>query len=309
MRPTGLLHTLERTGTGFKMEYFTVVQAARLLGISPRRLLRWEKIQFVPRSMHNENGSFYSFQDLISLKAASELISGGISLQQVTKSLEMIRKKFPDLKSLSELRFFAQNKTLLMRYNGMSFDPITGQLLMSFEDETAPPPRDFKSHKEEKNHLFWFEYGLRYDIEGKWKLSIKAYRRALQLNPTMADCWNNLATIYYRVGKKKKAIRYYLNALKINSNYKLAYYNLGNIFEEIKKYRVAVKMYMKAIELDSEYYDAHYNLALVYDKIQSYPEACHHWQIYLKFDSSSRWARYARDRVQQISHTLIVKNE
>lgn len=291
------------------MEYFTAIQASKLLGISPQRLRHWEKIQFVPRSIQNEKGSFYSFQDLVSLKAASELITAGISLQQVTRSLEMIRKKLPELKNLSELKCFAQNKTLLMRYNGLSFDPITGQLLMNFEDENRTQLKNFKSLKEEKNHLFWFEYGLRYDIEGKWKLAIKAYRKALQLNPTMADCWNNLATIYYRVGKKKKAIRYYLNALKINPSYKLAYYNLGNIFEEIKKFKIAVKMYLKAIELDSEYYDAHYNLALVYDKIHSYTEACHHWQIYLKFDSSSRWARYARDRVQHISRTLIVKND
>lgn len=291
------------------MEYFTTNQASKLLGISSRRLRHWEKIQFVPRSVQNDKGIFYSFQDLVSLKAAHELITAGISLQQVTRSLDMIRKKFPDLKNLSELKFFAHNKTLLMRYNGMSFDPITGQFLMNFETDAVPLPKNFKTFKEEKNHLFWFEYGLRYDIEGKWKLAIKAYRKALQLNPAMADCWNNLATIYYRVGKKKKAIRYYLNALKINASYKLAYYNLGNIFEELKKFKIAVKMYMKAIELDPEYYDAHYNLALVYDKIHSYPEACHHWQIYLKFDSVSRWARYARERVQQISRTLIVKND
>jgi tetratricopeptide (TPR) repeat protein len=291
------------------MEYFTIRQASKMLGIAPARLRRWEKIEFVPRSVQNENGSFYSFQDLIGLKAAAELIAGGISLQQVARSLDLIRKKFPELKNLSELKFFAKDRTLLMRYNGLSFDPVDGQLLLNFEEETRAEPKSFKNNREDKNHLFWFEYGLRYDIEGKWKLAVKSYRKALQLNPSMADCWNNLATIYYRVGRKKKAIRYYLNALKINPSYKLAYYNLGNIFEEIKKFKLAVKMYLKAIELDPEYYDAHYNLALVYDKIHAYPEACHHWQIYLKFDSASRWARYARDRVLQIGRTLIRKSD
>src|ERR1043166_864786 len=116
------------------MEYFTVKQASRMLGISPQRLRRWEKIQFVPRSLLTDKGAFYSFQDLISLKAAAELISGGISLQQVTRSLDFIKKKFPEIKNLSELKFFSQNNMLLMRYNGMSFNPITGQLLLSFED-------------------------------------------------------------------------------------------------------------------------------------------------------------------------------
>jgi tetratricopeptide (TPR) repeat protein len=283
------------------MEQFTVRHASKLLGISPRRLRHWEKIQFIPRSIQNETGSFYSFQDLISLKAAKELISGGISLHQVTRSLEMIRKKFPEIQMLSQLKFFSQNNTLLMRYNGLSFDPVTGQLLMSFEPDPPHEPASFKIPRKEQNHLQWFEHGLRYDIEGKWELAVKAYRKALQLNPTLADCWNNLATIYYRLGRKRKAIRFYLNALKINPSYKLAYYNLGNIFEEIRKYRLGIKMYLKAIELDPEYYDAHYNLALVYDKVHSYAEACHHWEIYLKFDSSSRWARYARDRVQEIN--------
>lgn len=263
----------------------------------------------MPRSVQTERGMFYSFQDLVSLKAAAELISGGISLQQVTRSLEEIKKRFPEIKSLSQLKFFSRNGLLFMRYNGISFDPVSGQMLMDFEQQIAIEPTSFKSPKKEKNHLFWFEYGLRYDIEGKWELAAKAYRKALQLNPTLADCWNNLATIYYRIGRKKKAIRYYLNALKINPSYKLAYYNLGNIFEEIRKYRLAVKMYLKAIELDSQYFDAHYNLALVYDRLHSYPEACHHWETYLKYDSSSRWAKYARDRVQDITRLVTIKRE
>jgi tetratricopeptide (TPR) repeat protein len=291
------------------LEQFTVRHASKLLLISPRRLRHWEKIQFIPRSIQTEKGNFYSFQDLVSLKAAKELISGGISLQQVTRSLDLIKKRFPEIKTLSQLKFFCQNNTLQMRYNGLSFDPVTGQLLMNFENEIPMEPANFKSQRKEKNHTQWFEYGLRSDIEGKWEVAVKAYRKALQLNPTLADCWNNLATIYYRIGRKKKAIRYYLNALKINPSYKLAYYNLGNIFEEIRKFRLAIKMYLKAIELDPEYFDAHYNLALVYDKVHSYAEACHHWERYLKFDSSSRWARYARDRVQEISKLMALPKD
>jgi len=280
-----------------------------MLGISPRRLRHWEKIQFISRSVTNEQGAFYSFQDLVSLRAAAALISGGISLQQVIRSLDLIRKKFPEIQGISELKFFSHQNTLMMRYNGLSFDPVNGQLLMNFEDQGTAVPKNFKAPKQERNHLFWFEYGLRYDIEGKWQLAVKAYRKALQLDPTLADCWNNLATIYYRIGKKKKAIRFYMNALKINSSYKLAYYNLGNIFEELKKFRTAVKMYLKAIELDPEYYDAHYNLALVYDKLHSYREACHHWEIYFRFDSASRWASYARERIQEISKGYVRKRE
>jgi tetratricopeptide (TPR) repeat protein len=291
------------------MEYFSVQQAARLLGISPRRLRHWDKIGFIPRTIENSDGCFYSFQDLVGLKAAVELIAGGISLQQVTRSLEFIRKKFPEIEKLSQLKFFARNNMLMMRYNGNSFDPISGQLLMSFEEDGPVAPKSFTSKKKERNQLFWFEYGLRYDIEGRWQLAVRAYRKALRMDPTLVDCWNNLATIYYRVGRKKKAVRFYRNALKINPGYKLAYYNLGNIFEEMKRYQPAVKMYLKAIELDANYYDAHYNLALVYDKTHCYPEACHHWGIYLKYDSSSRWARYARDRVQEISRVMVHNGE
>ena len=291
------------------MENFTIRHASRLVGISTRRLRHWEKIQFIPRSVQTDKGLFYSFQDLVGLKAAAELLSGGVSLQQVTRSMEEIKKRFPEIRSLSELKFFSRNNTLFMRFNGMSLDPVSGQMVMDFEEQQAIEPTSFRSKKKEKDHLFWFEYGLRHDVEGKWEIAVKAYRRALQLNPGLADCWNNLATIYYRIGKKNKAIRYYLNALKINPSYKLAYYNLGNIFEEIRKYRLAIKTYLKAIELDEQYFDAHYNLALVYDKVHSYAEACHHWEIYLKYDASSRWARYARERVQDLTRLVMVKRE
>jgi tetratricopeptide (TPR) repeat protein len=273
-------------------------------------LRSWEKLQFISRSIRTDEGLFYSFQDLVSLKAAAELISGGISLQQVTRSLDEIRRRFPEIKTLSELKFFALNGLLLMRYNGAALDPVSGQVLMDFEHQPATEPTSFKSPgKTERNHLYWFEFGLRHDIEGKWELAVKAYRKALKLNPALADCWNNLATIYYRIGRKKKAIRYYMNALKINPSYKLAYYNLGNIFEEIRKYKLAIKMYLKAIELDSQYYDAHYNVALVYDKIHSFAEACHHWEIYLRYDSDSRWARYARERIREIARQMVLHRE
>lgn len=287
-----------------QMDYFNIRHASKLLGISPARLRHWEKIQFLSRSIQTDEGCFYSFQDLVALKATIELISGGVSLREIAKTLDTIRKKFPEIQSLSQLKFFSKNNTLLMRYDGLTFDPLSGQLQMNFEDNLPPPAATFKSTSKEKNYLFWFEYGLRYDIEGRYDLAGKAYRKALQLNPALADCWNNLATIYYRRGKKRKAIRYYMNALKINPSYKLAYYNLGNIFEEIKKYRLAIKMYLKAIELDPEYFDAHFNLALVYDRLRSFPEACHHWEIYLKVDSISRWARYARERVAEINQVL-----
>jgi tetratricopeptide (TPR) repeat protein len=287
-----------------QMDYFNIRYASRLLGISTSRLRHWEKIHFLSRSIQTDAGCFYSFQDLVSLKAAIELIAGGVSLREIARTLEMIRKKFPEIQSLSQLKFFSKNNTLFMRYDGNTFNPLTGQLQMNFEDNLTPPAAVFKATSKEKKYLFWFEYGLRYDIEGRYDLAGKAYRKALQLNPSLADCWNNLATIYYRRGKKRKAIRYYLNALKINPSYKLAYYNLGNIFEEIKKYRLAIKMYHKAIELDPEYFDAHFNLALVYDRLRSFLEARHHWEIYLRIDSISRWARYARERVEEINQLL-----
>ncbi|HJZ13273.1 MAG TPA: MerR family transcriptional regulator, partial [Acidobacteriota bacterium] len=152
------------------MDYFSVQQASKMLGLSPGRLRHWEKIQFVTRSIRNDQGSFYSFQDLLSLKAASELISGGVSLKQVARSLDIIRKKFPEIKNLSELKFFSKHNRLFMRYNGLSFDPVSGQMLLNFEEEQKTIAKTFPSRHRGKDHLFWFEYGLRYDVEGKWQL-------------------------------------------------------------------------------------------------------------------------------------------
>jgi hypothetical protein len=35
------------------------------------------------------------------------LISGGVSLREIARSLEMIKKKFPEITSLSQLKFYS----------------------------------------------------------------------------------------------------------------------------------------------------------------------------------------------------------
>src|SRR5205085_2259922 len=72
-----------------------VKDVARLLDVQEARLRYWAQTGFVGPSIRREGRFFYSFQDLIGVKAAKELLAHGLPLQTVRKNLDALRAALP----------------------------------------------------------------------------------------------------------------------------------------------------------------------------------------------------------------------
>jgi len=67
--------------------------AARILGLSESKLRYWSQSGFVGPSLRRAGRQVYSFQDLVSVRAAKELVDRGFQPAAIRKALEQVRTK------------------------------------------------------------------------------------------------------------------------------------------------------------------------------------------------------------------------
>jgi tetratricopeptide (TPR) repeat protein len=150
-------------------------------------------------------------------------------------------------------------------------------------------------------------------LEAEWKgQAVEAeslYRKAIDLEPTMAEAWVNLGGILYDRKKFPEAFEAYQQALEIDPRYARAYYNVGNCFYEFGKFTKALDCYIKALKIDPLYAEAHFNIASIYENLGQRGKAFRHWKLYCQYrkgfkpDSSFRHAeqrmQYLKGRLRQ----------
>lgn len=95
----------------------------------------------------------------------------------------------------------------------------------------------------------WNNLGNAYSGEGNYQLAIKAFQRAIELNPTHLGAHHNLGVAYLRMGDFDQAIVWFKKAMAINplpqtyNELGLAYFRKGELEE-------ARQAWEKALELD-----------------------------------------------------------
>jgi len=104
-------------------------EAAEILRISRRRLQYWAQTDLIVPSAETPGGhGRYTFEDLVALKAAKQLIDSGVSVQRIRKSIRALRKILPTVeRPLAELVFVANGEVVLAFRDGAAFDAVSGQ--------------------------------------------------------------------------------------------------------------------------------------------------------------------------------------
>lgn len=81
---------------------------------------------------------------------------------------------------------------------------------------------------------------------------MKAYKRAIELNPRHFLAYNNLGTAYHALGDFKQALNSYENALQIKPDYAEAIFGLGVVYLELKDKDAALKRHERLTIIDIE---------------------------------------------------------
>jgi len=126
------------------------------------------------------------------------------------------------------------------------------------------------------------------EVRGDIMMARKMYRDAIDFYRPTADksavMANKTGIAYHQLGELDNAKKYYERAIKLNRSYPEAFNNLGTVHYAKKSYGNAIKSYEKALALTPEAAPVWTNLGTAYFARKKYPEALRAYQYALQLD-------------------------
>lgn len=98
---------------------FNTKQICRITGLTIRQVDYWDRSHFIKPSLKEASGPgssrLYTFSDLVQIKMTKTLLDGGVTLQKIRKSVNYLKKHFPDVKKpLAEMKFITDGETIFV---------------------------------------------------------------------------------------------------------------------------------------------------------------------------------------------------
>lgn len=277
----------------------------RILQISSRQLLGWERAGLIPVQEQ------YGFPELSQLRTLRELQHLRMSPRSIRNSVEAMQAVSGLSNPLLEAAVVRTGPRLAFRHRGAMFDPIRRQLLFDFEAGASlasgrraspvsmlPPSRTSGGRDPELQSLFL--RAVQAEEQGRKSTAMETYGQILALDPAYTAALINLGTLHYHQKDYTRAEQLYRRATEADPSYVLAHFDLGNVLDELERLDESIQSYRRAIALAPGYGDAHYNLALAYERRGERRRALAHWQIYIRLDKSGPWADHARGQVRKL---------
>lgn len=109
--------------------------------------------------------------------------------------------------------------------------------------------------------------------EGDFAAARQAYQRAVELEPEMAEAYNNLALVLSKLGREEEAIAAFRQATAINPKLVAPQSNLGALMSRSSTLDEAETMLARAVELDPACIDARVNYGAVLMRKRRFVEA------------------------------------
>ena len=296
------------------IELYSIRDVARILAVQESRLRYWMQTGFVGPTVRKGGRFYYTFCDLVAVKAAKDLLAADLPLQKARKAVESLKKVLPnDTNPHSKLRVCSDGETIVALKDDVAFEPISGQVVMAFTlpsfsehiAEVLAMPRVDPSAPQEITDAPTEANGgttaYRHFVEacaamdrGDTETAEHLFRQAIDLEPHMAAALTNLGNLVYRQGELEEARRLYDRALEHDPNQPEARYNLANLLEDLGETDLAIAELRKVCAAAPEFADAHYNLGLMLAQVGGTSQAKQYLERYLELDGASEWATHAR---------------
>src|SRR5215210_4310223 len=272
---------------------YSTKDVAALLGLTAERVRSYVRAGFLSPSQGPRGEYYFSFQDLVLLRTAKGLLAARVPRRRVRLALQNLREQLPGDRPLTGVRISAQGHHVVVRDGRDVWNPESGQAFFDFELSelareasnlalrTAPPVRrqEADSADRPEGTADWFERGCDLE-EDSPEEAMAAYRRALEIEPGLADAHLNLGRLLQERGVTAEAEVHYRQALAARPDDATAAYNLGVALQDLGRLDEAAEAYEAALGIDRSLADAHFNLAGLYEKLGEREAAFRHLRTY-----------------------------
>lgn len=268
------------------MTGYTAREVAEILDLSVGQVRSYARTDLISPQRGPRNEYRFSFQDIVVLRAASEL-RARVHPRKIRRALRKLRDQLPRGRSLTTVSISADGDRVVVRDRGTVWEPESGQVILDFAvadlaSRAAPFARRVVEEGSRDDDLTPDEwYNLGYDLEAVSAAAAKeAYGRAVGLKSGHAEAHLNLGRLLHEDGELAEAESHYRRALATSPQGAVAWYNLGVVLEDQARLAEAREAYERAVRLDPRMASAHYNLARLYEREGTTDAAIRHLAAY-----------------------------
>ncbi|NJK70515.1 MAG: tetratricopeptide repeat protein [Microcoleus sp. SU_5_3] len=214
---------------------------------------------------------------------------------KLSKQTTIARQEIESLRydTISQLKFLISDaETILSEIQQQSHpaDAETDLLLPDAQIQEFAPI-NYGNYKQLLTPGDYAKQGDACFFENRYEDAIIAYDRALEIQPDLADTWNNRGVVLTRMQRYPEAIASYEQATTIRPNYPDAWNNRGVVLLELQQYPEAIVCYEQAIQAKPDYADAWNNRGVAFSKMQQYEQAVisYNQALQIKNDYTDAW--------------------
>src|SRR5262245_21521735 len=270
------------TPDALKRQYHAVRDVlARYRALREDHLRYLVKCGIVRPVLRTNADTFFTFADLGAIKQANEALAQGITFRSVVRTLIAAQQ--------GQLEF------------DFRLDAAPAKII-SLRREQAKKPSERRA-----GAVVTRENALRAEEHFRTASALDdgndvtrdeaaaAYRKALELDPSLVAALINLANIHYRRDELVEAQALYERAIGLEADFFEAHFNVGNIYHDLGRFPEAQACYREALRLNPFYADAHFYLAVTFEKMGLSHEAQPHWRAYQQLAPHGEWVELARE--------------
>ena len=279
---------------------FSLREAARILEMPEARLRALARDGFLAPQRGPIGPLTFGFQDLLLLRTTKGLVESGVPMRRIRRLWASLRRQLADDLPLTSISIHSDGEQVVASDGSVRWTPDSGQVLLDFEaseiaeraaaapsppvrpqpalrviapasgDTAAPAEADPDWSAQE-----WYEIGCDLEATAPGE-ALEAYRRALELDPRLAEAHVNLGRQLHLTGERGRAEPHYREAVRLSPDDPTPHFNLGVLLEESGQRDEAVHAYRQAILRDPDFADAHCNLGLLLESLGRRQEAVRH---------------------------------
>lgn len=223
----------------------------------------------------------FSFQDLVLLRTARELVRAQVPAARVRRALARLREQLPAGRSLAGVRIAADGEHVVVRDGARLWHPESGQALFDFgvgdvAADVAPLlAAAARAAGDADDAEAFYAWGC--DLEdGAPAQARDAYGKALALDPDHYGANLNLGRLLHEAGDAAGAERHYRRALAARPGDALALYDLGVALEDQGRDEAALAAYEESVAAGDTHPEAHHNAARVCERLGRRERALRH---------------------------------